>query len=51
PASTMEEWLQKETSLQEKVDGLVQEALAAGGQDNITLVAVRNMPVASEKEG
>ncbi|KQL44235.1 serine/threonine protein phosphatase [Brevibacillus choshinensis] len=51
PPSVMEEWLQKKTSLQEKVDGLVQEALAAGGQDNITLVAVRNMPDSSEKEG
>lgn len=51
PASVMEEWMRKQTTLQEKVDGLVQEALAAGGQDNITLVAIRNMPVASEKEG
>jgi len=50
-ASVMEEWMQKQALLQEKVDGLVQEALAAGGQDNITLVAIRNMPVASEKEG
>lgn len=50
-SSKMEEWLKKNTSLQEKVDGLVQEALAAGGQDNITLVAVRNMPDASQKEG
>lgn len=50
-SSVMEQWLKKEISLQEKVDGLVQEALAAGGQDNITLVAVRNVPDAIEKEG
>ncbi|RNB79300.1 Stp1/IreP family PP2C-type Ser/Thr phosphatase [Brevibacillus panacihumi] len=47
----MEEWLHKEVSLQDRVDGLIDEALAAGGEDNITLVAVRNMPDASQKEG
>ena len=47
----MEEWLHKEVSLQARVEGLVDEALAAGGEDNITLVAVRNMPDVSQKEG
>lgn len=46
----MKEWLEKKVPLQEQVDGLVEEALAAGGEDNITLVAIRNIPDASQKE-
>jgi protein phosphatase len=38
----METWMQKPIPLQEKVDGLVQYALDAGGEDNITLIAVSN---------
>lgn len=49
--TSLEEWLNKMVSLQAKVDGLVQEALTAGGEDNITLVAVRNTPDTSQKEG
>jgi len=41
--SFMEQCLQQPTSLQEQVDAMVQEALDAGGEDNITLVAVRNI--------
>jgi len=50
----MEHWLQQPLSLQAQVDGLVQHALDSGGEDNITLVAVRNMakPLdVSEREG
>ncbi|MGF9908500.1 Stp1/IreP family PP2C-type Ser/Thr phosphatase [Brevibacillus porteri] len=49
--SSLEENLQKQISLQAKVDGLVQEALDAGGEDNITLVAVRNTLDAGQEEG
>ena len=49
--SSLEEWLNRMVSLQAKVDGLVDEALTAGGEDNITLVAVRNTPDTSQKEG
>ncbi|MFF0825671.1 Stp1/IreP family PP2C-type Ser/Thr phosphatase [Brevibacillus sp. NPDC003359] len=49
--SSLEESLQKQISLQAKVDGLVQEALDAGGEDNITLVAVRNTLDAGQEEG
>lgn len=38
----MEEWLCKPVTLQEQVDGMIQYALDAGGEDNITLIAVRN---------
>jgi protein phosphatase len=47
----MEEWLERKVPLQAQVDGLVEEALAAGGEDNITLLAVRNIPDASQIEG
>ena len=50
-SSSLEEWLNRMVSLQTKVDGLVEEALTAGGEDNITLVAVRNTPDTSQKEG
>ncbi|WP_289136693.1 Stp1/IreP family PP2C-type Ser/Thr phosphatase [uncultured Brevibacillus sp.] len=50
-SSSLEEWLNRMVSLQAKVDGLVDEALTAGGEDNITLVAVRNTPDTSQKEG
>jgi len=30
---------------------LLEEALTAGGEDNITVVAVRNTPDTSQKEG
>lgn len=49
--SVMEEWLERKVPLQAQVDGLVEEALAAGGEDNITLLAVRNIPDASQNEG
>ena len=49
--SVMEEWLERKVPLQAQVDGLVEEALAAGGEDNITLLAVRNIPDASQIEG
>jgi serine/threonine protein phosphatase PrpC len=42
--SVMVEWLKRPVSLQAQVDGLVEHALEAGGEDNITLVAVRNRP-------
>lgn len=42
-SQTMEQWLQEPVPLQEQVDALVQHALNAGGEDNITLIAVRNM--------
>jgi serine/threonine protein phosphatase PrpC len=51
---SMEKWLLEPLTLQEQVDAMVQHALDAGGEDNITLVAVRNvfMPnVDSRKEG
>ena len=50
-SSSLEEWLNRMVSLQAKVDGLVDEALTAGGEDNITLVAIRNTPDTSQKEG
>lgn len=50
-STTLEEWLNKMVSLQAKVDGLLEEALTAGGEDNITVVAVRNTPDTSQKEG
>ncbi|MBO8162333.1 MAG: Stp1/IreP family PP2C-type Ser/Thr phosphatase [Brevibacillus sp.] len=43
PADVIEMWLRKPLSLQEQVDGLVQYALDAGGEDNITVIAIRNM--------
>ncbi|MFY0544478.1 Stp1/IreP family PP2C-type Ser/Thr phosphatase [Brevibacillus sp. H7] len=52
--TVMEKWLQQPLSLQEQVDGMVQHALDSGGEDNITLVAVRNMakPIdVSQREG
>ncbi|MFM1650633.1 Stp1/IreP family PP2C-type Ser/Thr phosphatase [Brevibacillus sp. B_LB10_24] len=42
PPAVMETWMEKPIPLQEKVDGLVQFALDAGGEDNITLIAVSN---------
>lgn len=50
-SASLEEWLNKMVSLQAKVDGLLEEALTAGGEDNITLVAIRNTPDTSQKEG
>jgi len=47
--SRMEEWLNKKMPLQESVDGLVEAALAAGGEDNITLVAIRNISKTGQK--
>ncbi len=50
----MENWLQQPLSLQAQVDGMVQQALDSGGEDNITLVAVRNLakPIdVSQREG
>ncbi|EJL46139.1 serine/threonine protein phosphatase [Brevibacillus sp. CF112] len=49
--ASLENWLQKQISLQAKVDGLVQEALDAGGEDNITLVAVQKKLDVGQKEG
>ncbi|RNB54667.1 Stp1/IreP family PP2C-type Ser/Thr phosphatase [Brevibacillus gelatini] len=49
--ASLEKWLQKQISLQAKVDGLVQEALDAGGEDNITLVAVQKKLDVGQKEG
>jgi PPM family protein phosphatase len=51
--SVMVEWLKRPLSLQAQVDGLVEHALEAGGEDNITLVAVRNKPkpVTGQREG
>jgi len=51
--SVMVEWLKRPVSLQAQVDGLVEHALDAGGEDNITLVAVRNKPkpVTGNREG
>ncbi len=51
--SVMVEWLKRPVSLQAQVDGLVEHALEAGGEDNITLVAVRNRPkpVTGQREG
>ncbi|MCK9906488.1 hypothetical protein MXD63_41675, partial [Frankia sp. Cpl3] len=43
-SSVMVKWLQEPISLQAKVDAMVQHALDAGGEDNITLVAVSNTP-------
>ncbi|MGD8190107.1 Stp1/IreP family PP2C-type Ser/Thr phosphatase [Brevibacillus ginsengisoli] len=43
PSTVMEKWLKEPISLQEQVDALVQFALDAGGEDNITCVAVRNI--------
>lgn len=40
--SDMEKWLREPISLQEKVDAMVQHALDAGGEDNITVIAVCN---------
>lgn len=42
PVPTIAEWLREPISLQEQVDALVSKAITAGGEDNITLVAVRN---------
>lgn len=42
PAADIRKGLEGPLSLQEQVDALVQQALDAGGEDNITLVAVRN---------
>ncbi|WP_126429503.1 Stp1/IreP family PP2C-type Ser/Thr phosphatase [Brevibacillus marinus] len=42
PSDVIELWLSKPLSLQEQIDGLVQYALDAGGEDNITVIAVRN---------
>lgn len=39
---TLVDWLKKPLSLQAQVEGLVHQALESGGEDNITLVAVRN---------
>jgi serine/threonine protein phosphatase PrpC len=53
-SSVMVDWLQRPLSLQSQVEGMVQHALDSGGEDNITLVAVRNLtkPIdVSEKEG
>lgn len=44
PESVIAEWLTAPLPLQEKVDALVQKALDAGGEDNITCVAIRNKP-------
>jgi len=44
PEEVMIEWLTAPISLQEKVDALVQYALEAGGEDNITCVAIHNKP-------
>ncbi|MGF9818378.1 Stp1/IreP family PP2C-type Ser/Thr phosphatase [Brevibacillus agri] len=49
--ASLENWFQKQISLQAKVDGLVQEALDAGGEDNITLVAVQKKLDVGQKEG
>jgi serine/threonine protein phosphatase PrpC len=52
--TVMEKWLQQPLSLQAQVDGLVQHALDSGGEDNITLVAVRNIAKlmdVSQREG
>lgn len=43
PTPVIEKWLKEPISLQEQVDALVQHALDAGGEDNITCVAVRNI--------
>ncbi|MGC5328747.1 Stp1/IreP family PP2C-type Ser/Thr phosphatase [Brevibacillus sp. SYSU BS000544] len=54
PIAVMEKWLKEPLSLQEQVDALIQHALDAGGEDNITCVAVRNIPMPSDvsrKEG
>lgn len=50
----MEKYLQESVTLQEKVDAMVQHALNAGGEDNITLIAVCNNAVPGDgrrKEG
>lgn len=54
PENIIEEWLAKPIPLQQSVDALVQYALDAGGEDNITCVAIRNKKKPSqvcEKEG
>lgn len=54
PISVMEQWLKKPIPLQEQIDALIQHALDAGGEDNITCVAVRNRTESSDvclKEG
>lgn len=44
--------LQSQTSLESKVDELVERALSAGGDDNVTVVLIENRPAeASGKEG
>lgn len=43
PVNVIEKWLKEPISLQEQVDALVQYALDAGGEDNITCLAVRNI--------
>ncbi|MNN97496.1 Serine/threonine phosphatase stp [compost metagenome] len=44
--------LQSDTSLEDKVDELVERALTAGGDDNVTVVLIENRPAeASGKEG
>ncbi|NGQ93817.1 Stp1/IreP family PP2C-type Ser/Thr phosphatase [Brevibacillus sp. SYP-B805] len=48
---TMEKWLVTPLSLQEQVDALVQQAIDAGGEDNITLVAVRNVAAPLDNSG
>ncbi|CAM5787492.1 Stp1/IreP family PP2C-type Ser/Thr phosphatase [Brevibacillus borstelensis] len=52
-SASLIDWLKKPVSLQDQVDGLVHQALEAGGEDNITLVAVRNQAKVDtvQKEG
>lgn len=48
---TLREVLLSGEPLEDKVDLLVQHALEAGGDDNITVVLIENKPAASEEKG
>lgn len=48
--SLMEKMLQSNRTLQEGVDALIQLALEAGGEDNATLIAVRNHSASVDSE-
>lgn len=51
PLTLLEDKLRAPGNLQEQVNSLVQYALDAGGEDNITLLAVRNTPHSVEISG